>query len=209
MDFVAAALTAMAIVVAWIVFRFERHAARRRDVAGARAVLTAVQRGMIEGMPELGPEYVGWGEIYFSNEYDGRTALLRGNEAYKAIKQHGWDQVFVVPTEPLALLATTSSDLVSEETIFAANFALWRVCRAGSTSGWYGRLKLAVAADIARLKELESAGIFSYGEEERHLRTGDVLAAALAAAVIGVSGYVVANALADGDTPGVDSRSTA
>jgi hypothetical protein len=39
------------------------------------------------------------------------------------------DQVFVVPTEPLARLATTppSPGLISQDTVAAANTALWRL----------------------------------------------------------------------------------
>lgn len=127
MAFISTALTVLALVVAWTTFRLERFSSRRHDIAGARAVVSAVQRGMTEGMPELDARYQGWGEIYFTTVYDRRTALLRANQAAKAVEARGWDQVFVVPTEPLALLATTASDLISQETIFAANFALWRV----------------------------------------------------------------------------------
>jgi hypothetical protein len=41
----------------------------------------------------------------------------------------GVDQVFVVPTEPLAKLATTApqNGLIDVATVAVANFALWRV----------------------------------------------------------------------------------
>lgn len=119
-------LAAGAVLVAWVIFRLERAASRQRERAAAREVLLAVQRGIIEGLPDQG--IPGWGEIYFSTVYDGREALRRGAATRGAIERREWDQVFVVPTAPLELLATTSGGgLMSEETVFAANFALWRV----------------------------------------------------------------------------------
>jgi hypothetical protein len=124
--FVSTALTAFAIVVAWAIFRLERFASRRRDIAGARAVLAAVQRGMIEGLP--GDPQSAWGEAYFAEVYDFATAVARAKEAGAAVtNRRAWESVFSVPTEPLAVLATSSTDLISSETIFAANVALWRV----------------------------------------------------------------------------------
>jgi hypothetical protein len=121
-------LAAAALAVAWVIFRLERRSSRARDVASARATLVAVQRGIVTGIPELGPTYRGWGDIYFTKIYDGQTALRAGLEARRLVEQGGSYQVFVVPTEPLELLATPSIglDLISAETVFAANFALWR-----------------------------------------------------------------------------------
>jgi hypothetical protein len=120
-------LALAAIGVAWIVFRVERAAHRRDQLRGARNVLLAVQRGIVEGLPEQ--QIPGWGEVYFKQVYDPRTGFLRAQQSRKAVEGRDWDQVFVVPTEPLELLATTTigGELISEETIFAANFALWRV----------------------------------------------------------------------------------
>lgn len=129
MEFIAVGLTALALVVAWAVFRLERAASAKRDVATARATLQAVQRGMVEGLPELGYAYTGWGDLYFRTEYTGATALEAGLQARRLVENGGSYQVFVVPTEPIAQLATAASHggLISERTIFAANFALWRV----------------------------------------------------------------------------------
>jgi hypothetical protein len=212
-------LALAAIVVAWMVFRVERTASRRDHLVGARNVLIAVHRGMIEGLPEQ--DIPGWGEIYFKQIYDGRTGLVRGLQSRKDVESRNWDQVFVVPTEPLELLATATGggELISEETIFAANFALWRVKvfnqfvwaqtrfnvehgaeiidpatsrdrlttlgivastisegihidgigKAAEPSGWYGRLKTAVAADIARLDYLLDAPWWRYRGERRFL----------------------------------------
>jgi hypothetical protein len=121
-------LAAIAVAVAWLVFRLERSATRSREISAARNALLAVRRGMVEGLPDQGVP--GWGDIYFRTIYDGTQALRRGLEARKAVEEGKWDQVFVVPTEPLEHLASASSagpGLISEETIFAANFALWRV----------------------------------------------------------------------------------
>jgi len=122
-------LAALALGVAWLIFRLERWATRRRENDAALSILLAFQRGIAEGMPELGENYKGWGEIYFSTIYDARTALKRGLDHADAVEKFAWEQVYVVPTESLELLATTTlgGDLISEETIFAANFALWRV----------------------------------------------------------------------------------
>jgi hypothetical protein len=246
---VSVALAALALIVAWVIFRLERFASRRREIAGARAALVAVQRGMIEGMPELGSDYRGWGEVYFTTVYSLQEAMRRGQESSEAIQKRGWDQVFVVPTEPLAHLATTTSDLISEETIFAANFGLWRVevfnqlvlkqsafnvrhaveivdpgtprerrqalanaaheisaylhhdgiGGAGTDEGWYGRLKRAVAADVARLRQMERERLLTYGSGERYLIVPDLLVALVAAGVLIFGGFAVARAI-DGDT---------
>src|SRR5687767_7119392 len=98
MAFASTALTAFAIVVAWAIFRLERFTSRRRDIAGARAVLTGVQRGMIEGLP--GDPQAGWGELYFATVYDVPKALARAKEAGDAVTgRRSWESVFVVPTE--------------------------------------------------------------------------------------------------------------
>lgn len=129
MALVSVLLTTVALVVAWILFRLERGAARRRDIAAAKATLIAVKRGVLEGMPELGLTFQGWGSVYFSVVYDVRAALDRGVEARTLVERGGSYQVYPVPSEPLELLSTSPSggELISEETVFAANFALWRV----------------------------------------------------------------------------------
>lgn len=137
-----------------------------------------------------------------------------------------------MPTEPLELLATTTigGELISEETVFAANFALWRVHvfnqfvwtqtlfnvqhgaeivdpatsgdrlmtlgvvasqfseaihingvgNANDPSGWYGRLKSAVAADVQHLNDLLQAPWWRY-RDERRLLFGDAAVLVLAA----------------------------
>jgi hypothetical protein len=89
MDLVAALLTTSALVVAWVIFRLEREGARRRDIAGARATLIAVQRGVVEGMPELGPAFQGWGSIYFSRIYDFRRRSTRGSKHERLSNREG------------------------------------------------------------------------------------------------------------------------
>jgi hypothetical protein len=121
---VALLFTASAVVLAWLTFRLERGASRQRDRAAALAVLRAVQQGIVEGLPGQR----GWGEFYFATIYDSRETQRRALETRGMVEKHGWDQVFVVPTAPLELLATSNhGGLISEETVFAANLALWRV----------------------------------------------------------------------------------
>jgi hypothetical protein len=72
---------------------------------------------------------VGWGQIYFSHLYDHREASVRAEETRKLVAGGGFDQVLVVPSEPLSRLATASPhpDLISARTVSIANFALGRV----------------------------------------------------------------------------------
>lgn len=155
-------LAAGAVLVAWVVFRLERAASRQRERGAAREVLLAVQRGIVEGLPDQG--IPGWGEIYFSTIYDGREALRRSVATRAAVEQRNWDQVFVVPTAPLELLATTSGGgLISEETVFAANFALWRVMvfnQYVQQQGLFNALHAAEILDPATTEErLRTLGI--------------------------------------------------
>jgi hypothetical protein len=118
--------TVLALGVAWLLFRLERAAARRRDIVAARNVLLAVQRGVVEGVPAQG--LAGWGDLYFGTIYDASVTMKRALETRVMVEQRSWDQVFLVPTETLELPATTRvGDLISEETMFAANLALWRI----------------------------------------------------------------------------------
>jgi hypothetical protein len=121
----AAVLAAAAIFLAWFVFRIERYAARERDVTSALGTLRAVRRGMVDGFGQM----EGWGEIYFSTLYGAMKTTERAQETKSKIKAGNLDQVLLVPTEPLAQLATAppGDGLIAEETIAAANFALWRV----------------------------------------------------------------------------------
>jgi hypothetical protein len=122
-------LLAVAFVVAWLTFRIERAAVRRREIASAQAVLTAVRRGLVLGMPSLGEEYQGWGRLYFARSASGATALQAGADAQRLVERGGSYQAYRVPLAPLERLATArgAGTLVSEETVLAANLALWRV----------------------------------------------------------------------------------
>jgi hypothetical protein len=122
-------LTAAAIGLAWLLYRLERLHARHRDLDGALAVLRGVKRGMIE---RVGDD-VGWAENYFSTIYTGagddREVRKRVDEAEAVIKDRWAMQVFPVPLAPLELLVSSpaTAGLVSDETVFIANFGLWRV----------------------------------------------------------------------------------
>jgi hypothetical protein len=60
----------------------ERSASRQRERGAAREVLLAVQRGIVEGLPDQ--SIPGWGEIYFRTLYDGDTAYA---EAWRPEQQ--------------------------------------------------------------------------------------------------------------------------
>ena len=122
-------LIAVAFVVAWLTFRLERASARRREIAAAQAVLVAVRRGLVLGMPGLGEEYQGWGRLYFAKTVSGATALEAGSTARELVERGSSYQAYRVPVAPLERLAAAhgAGTLVSEETVLAANLALWRV----------------------------------------------------------------------------------
>lgn len=122
-------LIAIAFLVAWLTFRIERSSARRREIASVQAVLAAVRRGLVLGMPGLGEEYQGWGRLYFAKSASGATALQAGSAAQRLVERGSSYQAYRVPVAPLERLATSraAGTLVSEETVVAANLALWRL----------------------------------------------------------------------------------
>ena len=120
-------LGVVALALAWTTFRLERFGARQREVYGARALLMAVNQALVSDEEGL---HRGWGQIYFTTVYTPGDSLIEvGQRAKRQAEMGAFDQVFVVPTEPLEKLATTDAagDLISEETVAAANFGLWRV----------------------------------------------------------------------------------
>ncbi len=126
---VANVLTVAAISLAWLAFRLERQRVRARDIAEALGTLNAVWHGMVEPRG-LGFAFVpGWGNNYFAKDYEGELLVLREAETRRMIGERVPDQVFVVPTEPLARLASTSPSpgLITERTVSVANFALWKI----------------------------------------------------------------------------------
>jgi hypothetical protein len=117
-------LGVIALALAWTTFRIERFTARQRQIEGAHALLTAVRQAVVsrdqDGEPQLG-----WGQIYSSNIYVPGFKYLKeiGERAIQQARMGRFDQVLVVPTEPLEKLATTDAggDLISAETVAAAN----------------------------------------------------------------------------------------
>jgi hypothetical protein len=99
--------------------------ARRTDAA--YGTLRAVHYGMVQGLTP--GQAIGWGQVYFANDYSHVQALERARETWDVVMEGGVDQVFVVPTEPLAKLATSAPQdgLIDVATVAVANFALWRV----------------------------------------------------------------------------------
>lgn len=120
-------ITAAAFALAWFGFRYERYRRWRADVDAAHGTLRAVHHGMVQGLT-VG-QAVGWGQIYFSTVYTERVAQQRAQNTRDLVMQGALDIVLVVPTEPLAMLATTAPQLglIETETVTIANFALWRV----------------------------------------------------------------------------------
>lgn len=123
------ALTVTAIALAWLALRLEGHASRQRDIAEATGTLRAAWHGIVEMREPRFGVVTGWGQIFFSEDYEGVTLLRRVAGTRRLIRRRRLDQVFVVRTEPLERLASTrpSPGLISEATVSAANFALWRV----------------------------------------------------------------------------------
>jgi hypothetical protein len=120
------ALAAFGLVLAWLLYRLEVAVSWRREVSAARAVLLGVKRGMVEG---VGRDDVGWAEHYFRTGYDAQAAADRAAVDNAAVMSRGHSYVFKVPTEPLELLIASpaTGELVSDETVFAANVGLWRI----------------------------------------------------------------------------------
>src|SRR5262245_44282113 len=118
-------LAVIGLALGWVTFRIGRDAARRSDLASARGLLTAVYRGIV-GQADGAP---GWARSAFAIRYDDAQVLARARVASEAVRQGLLDHVFVVPTEPLRLLATAAPQqgFISERTVAVANLALWRV----------------------------------------------------------------------------------
>lgn len=119
--------TAAAVLLAWVVFRHDRHGKRRDAIEAAYGTLSAVHYGMVQGLTP--GQAVGWGQIYFFNGYTPESAQARATQTYGRVMASDLDQIFVVPAEPLAKLATTTphEGLIERKTVAVANFALWRV----------------------------------------------------------------------------------
>jgi hypothetical protein len=120
-------VAAFGLLLAWFAFRYERHRRWRDAVDAAYGTLRAVHYGMVQGLTP--GQAIGWGQVYFANDYNHAQALERARETWDVVMEGGVDQVFVVPTEPLAKLATTApqNGLIDVATVAVANFALWRV----------------------------------------------------------------------------------
>jgi hypothetical protein len=120
-------ITAAAFLLAWFGFRYERQRRWRGEVDAAYGLLRAVHHGMVQGLAQDEP--VGWGQLYFSTVYTQGVARKRARETYEKVASRTLDYVLVVPTEPLAMLATTPPrpGLIESSTVSIANIALWRV----------------------------------------------------------------------------------
>jgi hypothetical protein len=121
---VPAALGVLALALAWAIYRLERLASRRRDIDAARSTLIALKQGMLGDPAELG-----WGDLYFAHGYDDDGAKRRAASDAEAILNGTFNQVFVVPAEPLLVVAASpaAGDLISDETIRAASFGVWKI----------------------------------------------------------------------------------
>jgi hypothetical protein len=82
---------------------------------------------MVQGLaPGQG---LGWGQVYFSTVYTEDVAHDRARNTRDLVARRMLDYVLPVPTEPLAMLATTRPQpgLIETSTVAVANVALWRV----------------------------------------------------------------------------------
>lgn len=159
-------ITAAAFALAWFGFRYERHRRWRADVDAAYGTLRAVHHGMVQGLTP--GQAVGWGQIYFSTVYDEEAAKERARHTRDLVMVRGIDTVLVVPTETLAMLATTTprDGLIETKTVTVANFALWRVHA-------FNQLVRSLADfNVAHAAEITSA-------DTDHARREDLAAAAM------------------------------
>jgi hypothetical protein len=117
-------LAVLGLTLAWTTFRIGHDASTRRETAAARGLLTAVRAGIVEH--DGGKS---WGEAYLSTRYTDADAAARAMLASEGVARGTFDQVFVVPTEPLELLARAApaEGFISVDTVAAANIALWRL----------------------------------------------------------------------------------
>lgn len=147
----ANALTVLAITLAWLAFRLERHSARLRDAAEAVGTMRAAWHGIVEMREPLFGVVTGWGQIFFAQDFVGIGLLRRAAQTRRLIRQGVPDQIFLVPTEPLKRLAAAkpSSGLITEQTVSAANFALWRVTVFNQLVAKQTAWNVAHATDIA------------------------------------------------------------
>src|SRR5947209_5468704 len=109
------ALTVVSLAFAWLLYQLQRAADRRQQIGTARSVLRAVESGL------TGKE--GWGHVFFENEWIGEALGERANNDFNAVLDGRVNQVFEVPTEPLATLvgSPAAGDLIHRDTIAAAN----------------------------------------------------------------------------------------
>jgi hypothetical protein len=121
---VAACITLVSLAAAFGLYFAQRADSKKRDIDAALGMLEAVRNGMPR-----------WSDEYFANTFDATNPdqLVRlrqhAEEDRKAVLAGAYRQVFLVPTAPLvALLEQPSAgDLISKETIEAANVALWQL----------------------------------------------------------------------------------
>lgn len=101
--------------LSYLFFRSERTDARNRDRQSVLAMLKAARA-------------IEWGDSYF-NPYDEPAARCRAKNDFALVMSYRYGQVKVVPVEPLNALIEHQGDsgLVREETIKAANAALWYI----------------------------------------------------------------------------------
>ena len=99
----------------------------RAAVDAAHGTLSAVYRGIVEGV--VSGDMSAWGQHYFRTIYTDEVARARAHTTYDLVMNRGIDQVLVLPTEPLAMLATAAPHpgLIEAPTVAVANTALWRV----------------------------------------------------------------------------------
>ena len=101
--------------LSYLIFRTERLDARKRDRKSVLAMLRAAHA-------------IAWGNSYFT-AYDDQAARFRAKDDFRYVMAFGYGQVKLVPVEPLTALIEHQGNggLVRQETIEAANEALWYI----------------------------------------------------------------------------------
>lgn len=142
----ANALTGCGLFLAWVVYRLQSASSRSDEVSAARAVLLAVQHGMVGAESRKG-----WGAEYFDTSYADGGGRKRARQDYEMVTKGGYSQVLGVPTAPLVTLIGSphAGDLIDEQTLYAASIALWHIENFNQLVQQQSQLVAAHLPDIA------------------------------------------------------------
>jgi hypothetical protein len=111
------ALVVLGVALALVLYQWERASADRDALLSALNVLVALREAMT------------WGEWHFGEPWTEEKARERAQKAYDAVMNRSYEEVWRVPTEPLAALLQHPAlgGLISAETVKPAGIALRQV----------------------------------------------------------------------------------